>query len=249
MPSDDGRELIPERHQIPPLTIYEAGFKLQHECAFNDLSKRYPSLAMSHWCNSGVDVLEIACDDLEVFESLQKDIGSLEKALGTKVLRKSFSMPHVQLVIQRCGCSNIKAPVSPVFEKNNCLELQPCLYKGGWEYYRVIAFNDRDLKNLFTDLGKYCSVEVLSRRSTPTGAVKDVVLVSTKSLFGGLTAKQMQALVFALENGYYQVPKKVTTEEMARRLSQPRTTYEEHLRKAESKVLRSVTPYINFKPR
>ena len=55
------------------------------------------------------------------------------------------------------------------------------------------------------------------------------MLVSTSSLFGGLTRKQVQALVFALENGYYQVPKKVTTEEMASKLRLPRTTYEEHL--------------------
>jgi predicted DNA binding protein len=51
-----------------------------------------------------------------------------------------------------------------------------------------------------------------------------------------------------VENGYYQVPKKVTTEEMASKLRLPRTTYEEHLRKAEGKVLRSMAPYISMKP-
>ena len=55
-------------------------------------------------------------------------------------------------------------------------------------------------------------------------------------------------LVFALENGYYQVPKKVTTEEIASKLKLPRTTYEEHLRKAEGKVLRSMAPYISLSP-
>jgi len=74
------------------------------------------------------------------------------------------------------------------------------------------------------------------------------MLVSTSSLFGGLTRKQVQALVFALENGYYQVPKRVTTEEMASKLKLPRTTYEEHLRKAEGKVLRSMAPYISLGP-
>ena len=158
--------------------------------------------------------------------------------MKTKILRKSNSSRNVQIVIQHCGCENVPAPVSPVFEKNSCLELQPAVYKGGWEYYRLISFSEKDLRKVFATLEEYCNLEIISRRAISSGAVKETMLVSTASLFGGLTRKQVQALVFALENGYYQVPKKVTTEEMASKLRLPRTTYEEHLRKAEGKVLR-----------
>jgi len=48
----------------------------------------------------------------------------------------------------------------------------------------------------------------------------------------------------ALELGYYQVPKKMTTKELARKHKVPRTTFEEHLRKAESKVLLTLALYI-----
>jgi predicted DNA binding protein len=34
------------------------------------------------------------------------------------------------------------------------LELQPAVYTDGWEWYRLIAFNERDIKNLFKDLEK-----------------------------------------------------------------------------------------------
>ena len=101
---------------------------------------------------------------------------------------------------------------------------------------------------MFATIEPYCKVEIISQRIIPSGAVKETMLVSTSSLFGGLTRKQVQALVFALENGYYQVPKRVTTEEMASKLKLPRTTYEEHLRKAEGKVLRSMAPYISLGP-
>jgi predicted DNA binding protein len=112
----------------------------------------------------------------------------------------------------------------------------------------VISFTERDMRRMISELEKYCELEVVSRRAIPSGAVKETILVSTSSLFGGLTRKQARALVFALENGYYQVPKKVTTEEMATKLRLPRTTYEEHLRKAEGKVLRSMAPYISMGP-
>jgi predicted DNA binding protein len=202
------------------MTFYETAFRLQHDCPFNELSKQHPELSISSWCNSETDVMEISAEDPVSFNELQKDLKSVEKALKTKITRRSNSSNNIQIVIQHCGCENVPAPVSPVFEKNNCLELQPTIYK----------------------------VEVISQRVILSGAVKETMLVSTSSLFGGLTRKQVQALVFALENGYYQVPKRVTTEEMASKLKLPRTTYEEHLRKAEGKVLRSMAPYISLGP-
>lgn len=230
------------------MTLYETTFKLQHDCAINDLSKEYPYLHMSSWCNSEVDVLEISADDEAAFERFQKGMYHFEKKLHTKFVRKSESSRNIQMLIRHCNCNEIPAPVTPVFEKNNCLEIQPATYTGGWEYYRVISFREKDLRNVFATLEKYCTIEVISRRAIPSGAVKETMLVSTATLFGGLTRKQVQALVFAVENGYYQVPKKVTTEEMASKLKLPRTTYEEHLRKAEGKVLRSMAPYISMRP-
>ena len=54
----------------------------------------------------------------------------------------------------------------------------------------------------------------------------------------------MRALVAAVENGYYEIPKRVTAEELAKKQGQPRTTFEEHVRKAESKVLLAMAPFM-----
>ena len=229
------------------MTLYETAFRLQHDCPLNDLTKQHPELVMSSWCNSDTDVLEISKEGAET-DQFQEDLEGVLRAMKVKPLRRSSTGRDLQVVIHHCGCDNIPAPVTPVFEKHRCLELQPCVYKGGWEYYRIISFSEKDARNVFSTLEKYCKVEVISRRVIKSGAVKETMLVSTHSLFGGLTRKQVQALVFALENGYYQVPKKVTTEEMASKLKLPRTTYEEHLRKAEGKVLRSMAPYISMNP-
>lgn len=50
----------------------------------------------------------------------------------------------------------------------------------------------------------------------------------------------------AISRGYYEIPKRVSTEEIARSLNLPRTTYEEHLRKAESKVMKAVEPLLEL---
>ena len=181
------------------MTLQETSLRLQHDCPFNDLSKNNPTLLISSWCNNVKSVLEISADDPILFEGLTKDIKSLEKALKSKVIRKWNSNRNVQIVLLRCGCKNVPTPVGPVFEKHNCLALQPTSLKGGWEYYRIISFSQKEMRKLLVELESFCNVEIISRRAIPSGAVKETMLVSTAALFGGLTGKQVHALVFALE--------------------------------------------------
>ncbi|HYB75572.1 MAG TPA: helix-turn-helix domain-containing protein [Nitrososphaerales archaeon] len=228
------------------MTHYELGFKLQHDCPYNDLSKKYPSMIMSQWCNHEKDILEISYKNLDNFQDIQGDLVSLNKTLGVRPIRRAFTNSNVQVMTQHCACTKIKTSTAPVFERHNCLELEPTILRGGWEWYRVIAFSKKDIKALFDDLDKFCKVEMVSRRTVEDGSMRDTFIISTVSLFGELTEKQAQALVLALNSGYYRVPKKATTEEIAGRLSLPRTTYEEHLRKAESKVLMAVAPYLQL---
>ena len=229
------------------MTTYEVGFRLQHDCPFNDFSKLYPRAVISHWCNYENDVLELSCGDAALFETVQKGVKELTEKMGTKVIRRVGTKPNEQLVTQHCACNHYRS-TTPVIEKNHCLELQPTVYRGGWEWYRIIAFSEADVKSLFRELDEFCTVEVTSRTANETGSVRDSFLISVTNLLGELTDKQMQAMIVAMENGYYSVPKKVTTEEIARILGVPRTTYEEHLRKAESKVLASVAPYMQLRP-
>jgi hypothetical protein len=61
-----------------------------------------------------------------------------------------------------------------------------------------------------------------------------------------MTAKQAESLLVAVDSGYYSVPRKTRFDDIARRMGTPRTTYEEHVRKAESKVINSVAPYLSI---
>ena len=55
-----------------------------------------------------------------------------------------------------------------------------------------------------------------------------------------LTARQRQALLAAYNLGYYDVPRKISSEELAKRLKLGTSTYAEHLRKAERRLLSGV---------
>lgn len=52
-----------------------------------------------------------------------------------------------------------------------------------------------------------------------------------------LTAKQRQALLTAFALGYYDVPRRISSEELSRHLDADKSTIVEHLRKAERKLI------------
>jgi len=226
---------------------FEVAFKLQHECPYNAFSKAHPSAIISHWCNWSRDVLEIAHRDI-TDERIQRSIQELTRVLGTRIIRKSFASSNLQIVLQHCACDKIPPPTLPVIEGRNCLELQPAIYTEGWEWYRVVAFSESDLLHLFDDLAKHCRVEVTSRRTISNESIRDTFLISTTTLFGSLTGKQRRALVYALDNGYYQMPRRATAGRIAQKLGVPRTSYVDHLRKAENKVLQTVGSYLRLNP-
>ena len=229
------------------MTYYEVSFKLQHDCPYNDFSKQHPSATISHWCNWSRDVLEIAHSDLQS-GPVRKAIREMLDRINSRVIRTPNSSKHLRLVIQHCACDKLPPPTLPVIEKRNCLNMQPMIYSGGWEYYRITAFSDRDLRNLFKDFEKQCTVEVTSRRTISEDSIHTDLLVSTRSLFGDLTGKQVKALLTALDNGYYNLPRSATAEEIARRLKIPRTSFTDHLRKAQNKAIQSVGAYLRLQP-
>ena len=224
--------------------MFEVTFRAKHECPYVHFSEKHPEVRIAQWCNSRVDVLEIECVDIETFNRIGPDLQSLLLWKGGKILRRSFGEKNIQVVTKTCRDLRISPSIRTVVEKNSCLEIQPVVYGGGWETHKTIGFTEGDYRKLFKDLERLGPVEVLAKRLYPDKSMIDTFAVSLSSIFRELTTKQVDAIAEALEFGYYQVPKKVSTEKLAERNGVPRTTFEEHLRKAESKVLRALAPFI-----
>ena len=64
--------------------------------------------------------------------------------------------------------------------------------------------------------------------------------ISPFSLISRLTEKQRNALITAYTLGYYDVPKKIGLVRLAKRLNLARSSLDEHLRKAEQRLLNHI---------
>ena len=97
--------------------LFEVFLRFQHECPYNDLSRKYPESRISMWCNGAADILEVEADSLESFDGVQKDMASMSKDQESKILSKTIHQGKLQLVAKTCACAQIPTSTSPVFEK------------------------------------------------------------------------------------------------------------------------------------
>ena len=61
-----------------------------------------------------------------------------------------------------------------------------------------------------------------------------------------MTNRRMNALLTAYKYGYYRLPRRITTEKLAELMTITRLTFEEHLRKAENKIMSAMAPYLKL---
>ncbi len=226
--------------------MFEVTFKMQHDCPYTQFSMKNPDVRLVEWCNNHIHVMEVDCPDIETFTRIEPDLKELLLWKGGKILKKNFLEGNLQLIVKTCRCSKISPNVSEIVEKNACLIMQPETYYGGWEEYRVVGFRENDYKRMFEELSQLGPVQILQKKVVPEKSIRDAFMVSVSGVFSGLTGKQVNSLLAALEFGYYQIPKKTTAEGIASKQKVPRTTFEEHLRKAESKILLAMAPYVRM---
>lgn len=161
------------------------------------------------------------------------------------VLYRASDDESLYLVIRSSLCSLDDSLINR-FETHNCLYMPPTVYRDGWEHYTVTAFDERDVKRLLRDLDQDRDIEVLSKTATETRRVPHTLFTSIDSLFAGLTDRQLEALRIAVDNGYFEQPRRASIEELASRTNVARSTYEEHLRKAQNKLIANTEPFVRL---
>lgn len=114
--------------------------------------------------------------------------------------------------------------------------VKPLLCYRGFEYWTVASWNKGSIHQLVQRIRhakRFAKVKLLSLSQQPLNFF-------IPAIFSELTEKQRQVITLAFENGYYSVPRNASVEELAKLANVPRTTFQEHLRKAEAKLLPAI---------
>ncbi len=201
------------------------------------LTEKYPGLRIWTWCNFMQDVHEIESEDPVVLRDALAEFRGVYK-----VLDEAEVSTNARMITQNCICTK-ETTVHDNIGELEILHIMPIFCEGGYEHSRLIAFRHEALSELFDRLsGHGFRFEV--EQKTPFNGIVSDTLITLNSLMAKLTERQVDAISAAYNFGYYQTPRRVNVETIAERVRVPRTTLQEHLNKAENKLISSIMPQV-----
>jgi hypothetical protein len=219
--------------------VYEATFEISGEGGYS-VATAATEASVELWCNDHCDLLHVRGPDAEsVVERVDRLVGVRER------LDRSA---EVLLITDDCLRRRETDAIETYLARNDCLLLPPLRYEGGAKVCRVLALDSASLTDLYRELvDDGTTVDVLSKRHV--NVVSEGAPLSPAMALPDLSPRQYDALRLAVEDGYYEIPRRTTTAELADRLGVSRRTAEEHLRRAENKLVAAVFAHLRGRGR
>jgi hypothetical protein len=113
------------------------------------------------------------------------------------------------------------------FKSGSLMTIPPAEWNADGSYTFTIVGRDKDIQSALDGVPDDVRVDIES-----VGGTK----VAPDSVIDRLSDRQLTAVEAAIELGYYDIPRRVTNEDVAAELDCAVSTAAEHLRKAESKI-------------
>ena len=216
--------------------MFEATFEIRVDGLLTELSKEYRA-EIQLWCNDHSDFLNIRSPELD----------ALTEQLEAAVSIQDSMREGDQLVVVTDGC--LKAFEETLLENhlasNGCLSLPPLSYADGMKQAKVLALDPTSLTDIYDDLRAETSVTVRSKRAIQK-LHPEVPIVGLDDVFPSLTTRQFEVFRIAHQGGYYEIPRSITTEDIGTRTGIGRRTAEDHLRRAENKIVNALAAHFSL---
>jgi len=135
------------------------------------------------------------------------------------------------------GIVVLKEPLfTEVFWHPKVIQISPIIVHPGEKkhVWSFASFDRKLLENVLEVAEKYLNAKVIKFRE------EKVSNISFTKLLPDLTDLQKKAMGIAIHHGYYDYPKKVKMEKLAKEMGISYSTYQAHLKKAEGKILPEV---------
>lgn len=213
-----------------------------------DLRVRYPGLD-SEGVPEGTRLIHVSSDEGKCLTVIRADtpeaLDQLRDGLPEIVDEHRVLEQAETWIVVRCQCPPYGT--TAMIRSMGCSVVYPIIEVGSDEHYTIVAPSRERLRASVERLKEEGARVDVDRVSEVHGDAIDVN-VSLSSLTGQLTPRQLEALLLAVQEGYYQTPRSVEAEELATQLGIGRSTFQEHLRKAEQALLGQFASIIGQHP-
>jgi predicted DNA binding protein len=216
--------------------MYEATFELKGDGLVTDLAREYDA-AIQLWCNDHCDLLYVRSESLDGF------LNDLTEAVGVEESIREGD----QLVAVTTDClrSKERTLIESYIAEHGCLSLPPLMYEGRIKRSKVLALDAANLTAMYDDLRSQTSVTVCAKREIQS-LQPELPVLGLDDLLPQLSSRQFEVFRTADEFGYYEIPRRTTTEEIGEHLGIDRRTVEDHLRRAENKIVAALAEHFTL---
>jgi predicted DNA binding protein len=223
------------------VSVVDARVRVHHPCPYCDLSVEFPRTLFLLWCDNRRDTFLISSPDEE---EARRTVSLLRRSFRARLLLEDGPIALVEL-------PDFEWPSPPsvtgLARRAGVWVLPPVVYAEGRETYRFVSSDRARLNRLIRRVRHLGEVEILSL-SDRSGleSVRDYPTASVH-FFEGLSDRQTRSLVAAHDAGLLEIPARESWAAVARREGLSRSTFGEHLRKAQLRILRN--SYVLLKAR
>lgn len=142
-------------------------------------------------------------------------------------------MKHLNIYNNYFVCQYQEKPEYENFFNKDVFYIEPWVINGitNEHNFHLGSWKKEHLADLYNTLRAHHKGSILK---IVRGRVPDVFLFTT---FPRLTSKQREAIELAIQHGYYEQPRKLGVQELAKIAKLSFSTYHAHLRKAEKKLI------------
>jgi len=224
------------------MALYEVVLQATSNDDFSDLTRRFPSSRIFTWCNREHDVMEVIVENPDEYPLVVNEVHRTEIR---GIVVESSDNARFCLIVHKCNCMRKDTMVKHI-GKLNLLNIFPSITENGWTYNRLIAFRHEDFEELLRRLEKWGWHYNILHKAAFNGFIASSMAPIFDTLFSGLTEKQIDAMLTAYRYGYYNLPRGADVQTIAAKEQVARTTFQEHLKKAENKLVATLVPYIQL---
>ena len=206
--------------------MFRFSFKIQHyNCAETKLSIDFPKIFITVFDIQSKNpqdkqYLYYIKDDYKKFDSIISYIKNSKHYKLVREVERSKEVLILIVMLHQIGY------IQNIIQENNAFFIDLHTVHDGFEYWHVGVIDKS-------------SIEKMRKALDKVGILKVLYINKVSFTQPLLTEQQKKVFLLASKLGYYEIPRKVTIEKIAKILKLNHSTVGEHLLKAENKIINS----------